>query len=330
MSGKFLVVGCGSIGRRHLRNLKTLGLDDLQAFDPALENLAQANEETGAKVFTDFETALKQKPDVCFICSPSSLHFEQSLAAAQQNCHLFVEKPLSHNTDGLEELQNEIERRGLISLIGCNMRFHPGPEKVKELLEANVIGKILFARVYTGSYLPEWRPATDYRRSYSARKSLGGGVILDCIHEIDLAFWYSGSVSEVFGIAERLSLDIETEDTAFLLLRHMNGIFSEIHLDYVQRTYERGCQIVGEAGTIFWNFREKQVRLYRTQGKTWQTFAQPENWELNQMYLDEAQHFLDCLQTGEQTICPVGQAAKILKIALAAKESAEKRTFVKV
>lgn len=330
MNKTFLVVGCGSIGRRHLRNLKTLGAERLLAFDVSGENLAVAEAETGAEIFDDLATALDSGAEVCFVCSPSSLHVEHALAAARKNCHLFVEKPLSHTVENLEQLQAEIENRNLITLVGCNMRFHPGPQKVKQLLEENAVGKILFARIYAGSYLPEWRPATDYRTSYSGRSDLGGGAILDCIHEIDLAFWYSGAAREVFGVAERLSLDIETEDTAFLLLRHANGILSEVHLDYVQRTYERGCQIVGENGTIFWDFREKNVRLYRSEDKSWENFAQAEDWEINQMYIDETRHFLGCLEENRETICPFDQAAHVLKIALGAKESAEKRTFVEL
>jgi len=330
MKSKFLVIGCGSIGRRHLRNLKALGVEKLIAFDPSPENLAKAREETGAEIFNDFDKVLNQDIDVCFICSPSSLHIEQSVAAAQKGWHLFIEKPLSHNSDKITELEKIIEEKKLISLVGCNMRFHPGPKKVKELLEKKSIGKVLFADIYAGSYLPEWRPSTDYRMSYSGRKELGGGAILDCIHEIDLAFWYSGAGREVFGIAERLSLDIETEDVAILILRHANNILSEIHLDYVQRTYERGCKIVGENGSIFWDFNSKQVKLYRAKEKEWETFLQPEDWEINKMYLDETQHFLDCLEKNEQTICPVSQAAQVLKIALAAKESSAKKTFVSI
>lgn len=330
MKNKFLVIGCGSIGRRHLRNLKALGAERLIAFDPSPENLAQSREETGAEIFDDFDKAASQDIDVCFVCSPSSFHIRQSVAAAQKGWHLFIEKPLSHSADGMTELVRIVEEKKLTSLVGCNMRFHPGPKKVKELLEKNAVGKVLFADIQTGSYLPEWRPATDYRKSYSGRAELGGGAILDCIHEIDLAFWYSGAAREVFAVADRLSLDIETEDTAFLILRHANNILSEIHLDYVQRTYERGCKIVGEAGSIFWDFNSKRIKLYRADEKEWEIFTQPEDWEMNDMYLDETRHFLGCLETGEQTICPVSQSAQVLKIALAAKESSRKKTFVSV
>src|SRR5207244_10343135 len=102
--------------------------------------------------------------------------------------------------------------------------FHPGPAKVKQLLDQDSIGRILFARLHSGSYLPGWRPTQDYRASYSANARMGGGCILDCIHELDLARWYLGDVAEVFALAEHLSsLQLDVEDMAFLLCRHQNG-----------------------------------------------------------------------------------------------------------
>ncbi len=148
---------------------------------------------------------------------------------------------------------------------------------MKQLLDEKRLGKLLFARVHCGSYLPDWRPGTDYRQNYAAREETGGGCILDCIHEIDLARWYLGEVEEVSCTAGHLSaLEIDTEDVAILVCRHSNGAISEIHLDYVQRTYERGCQIVGEKGTIFWDFTNKQVRWYDATRGQWEIFDQPD------------------------------------------------------
>src|SRR5262249_30026105 len=154
----------------------------------------------------------------------------------------------------LLELKSLVREKKLTSLVGCNMRFHPGPARVKQLLEEEALGKILFARIHAGSYLPEWRPGSDYRSNYAAKAATGGGCLLDCIHEIDLARWYLGEVESVYCCAGHLSsLEMETEDVASLICQHTNGAVSEIHLDYVQRTYERGCQIVGEQGSIFWD-----------------------------------------------------------------------------
>src|ERR1700746_2344216 len=134
---------------------------------------------------------------------------------------VFVEKPLCHTPTLLQKISDSVERRRVVSLVGCNMRFHPGPAQVKELLDQNRIGRILFARLQAGSYLPAWRPAQDYRTNYAAKEETGGGCILDCIHEIDLTRWYLGEVREVVCMADHMSsLEIKTEDVAAIVCRH--------------------------------------------------------------------------------------------------------------
>jgi predicted dehydrogenase len=257
------------------------------------------------------------------IATPTFLHLQQAIEVASCGFDLFIEKPLSHTSTGISELLRLVEQRSVVSMVGCNMRFHPGPSKVRELLQLGKLGRIVSARIHAGSYLPGWRPNTDYRTNYAAQEETGGGCILDCIHEIDLARWYLGDVREVLCAAGHLSsLEIATEDVAALVCRHTSGALSEIHLDYVQRTYERGCQIAGENGSVFWDFREKQVRWYDAALDAWTVYAQPATWQLNQMYLDEMGHFLDCVRKRNTTALPVSEAAAVMEIAFAAKTSA--------
>jgi len=237
---------------------------------------------------------------------------------------------LAHDLEGLGKLSGVIEQEGLVSLVGCNMRFHPGPMKVKELLSRDQLGRLLFARLHTGSYLPDWRPGTDYRDNYASREETGGGCILDCIHELDLGRWYLGDVCEVVCVAGHLSsLEISTEDVAVVICRHTSGAISEIHLDYVQRTYERGCQVVGESGTVFWDFNQG-IRWYEASDKRWNQYEQRHTWESNEMYLDELRHFVDCVQHRRQTTLPVGEAIEVMKIAVGAKRSARSRSAVRM
>lgn len=328
---KALVLGGGSIGTRHLRNLRALGVTYLALFEPETQRRDALCQEMGLDGFGRLDHALGWQPDFVLIASPTHLHVEQALEAARRGCHLFVEKPLSHTAEKLYELAREIEQRGLISLVGCNMRFHPGPAKVKELLGRDVLGRLLFARVHTGSYLPGWRPWQDYRQSYSASAAMGGGCILDCIHEIDLTRWYMGKVEEVFCLAgHQSSLEVDVEDVAALMCKHVSGALSEIHLDYVQRTYERGCHIVGEQGSIFWDYNQGTVRWFDAAQGVWHTFAQSQDWQTNQMYVDELRHFLNCVHTGSQTTLPVSDAIEVMRIVFAAKASTACGCMVRV
>ena len=223
-----LVIGCGSIGKRHIRNLKALNVRDIIAHDLRMERCREVEQEYGVKAYDDLEEALAQKPDVALICTPTSLHIPPALSAARNGCHLFIEKPLSHSLDGVDELLEIVARKNLITLVGCNMRFHPSIALVKELLGKESIGKVLCARVQTGQYLPDWHPWEDYRQGYSANKSLGGGIILDGVHEIDYITWLLSEVSQVVCFSDKLSsLEIDTEDTAEILLRLKSGAIAD-------------------------------------------------------------------------------------------------------
>lgn len=321
---KALVVGGGSIGGRHLRNLNQLGVESLGLVEPDASRREALVAEIPVSAFARLQDGLAWGPRLVLIATPSHLHIEPALQAARSGAALFVEKPLSHTPAGITELSEIVRSQGLISLVGCNMRFHPGPAKVTELLQDAVLGRILFARIQAGSYLPEWRPNSDYRSNYATQSKTGGGCILDCIHEIDLAQWYLGPIQSVFCWAGKVSsLEIETEDVAALICQHAGGAISEIHLDYVQRTYERGCQIVGELGSIFWDFNAKQVRWYDATNKNWTAYTQPESWTPNLMFVDEMKHFLDCMEKKNPTALPIPEAASLMQVVFAAKKSSQ-------
>lgn len=328
---KGLVVGGGSIGSRHLRNLHQLGIGSLGLVElDASRRHAMANE-FSATQFSHLSEGLSWAPDFVIVATPTHLHAEQTLAVVRAGIPVFVEKPLSHTPTRIPEIAAVVQQKKLVSFVACNMRFHPGPAAVKQAVDEGRIGKVLFGRIHVGSYLPDWRPNADYRNNYAARADTGGGCIMDCIHEIDLARWYLGDVESVFCFAGHLSsLEIETEDVAILVSRHSPGAMSEVHLDYVQRTYERGCQIVGELGTVSWDFNAKTVRLYEAEGQRWTTFSQPEMWKLNDMYVDEMKHFLDCTARGASTVLPIPEAARLMDVVFAAKTSSEQGTTVTV
>ncbi len=328
---KALVIGGGSIGSRHLRNLQKLGVEQLGLVESEVSRREAIAAELACSGFSELGEGVEWAPDLVVVATPTHLHATQTLEIVRAGFAVFVEKPLSHTVEHVSEIADLVEKKKLTSLVGCNMRFHPGPAKVKQLLDEGRLGRILFARIHAGSYLPEWRPNSDYRNNYAARVETGGGCILDYIHEIDLARWYLGEVQSVFCSAAHLSsLEIETEDVAILVCRHAGGAMSEVHLDYVQRTYERGCQIVGERGSIFWDFNARTVRWYNAANKEWSVYSQPAAREINQMYVDEMKHFLECVTERRATTLPIPEAVNVMRIVFAAKESSAQEKMVAV
>ena len=229
--------------------------------------------------------------------------------------------------NGVDELLSLVRKKGLVALVGLNMRFHPGLQLVKSLLEENRIGRVLSVQAQLGQYLPDWRPEQDYRANYGARRDQGGGVILDVIHELDYIQWLIGKVHQVGCLAGHVSsLEIETEDVAEIQLLFKNGAIGNVHLDYLQRSPIRTCRIVGEEGTIVWDYYQEEVQLFEASRAEWQTFALGE-FERNDMFVAEMRHFLACLEGRETPSVSLEEGVEVLKMALAAHQSAETGTL---
>lgn len=311
--------------------MRILNVGDIFAFDVDDVHLDEARRQFDVKVMANLEDALDLKPDVALITTPNSSHVPLALQSACQGCHLFVEKPLSDRLEGVDQLLNLVNKKNLVTLVGCNMRFHPGLLMVKKLVEDGTIGSVVAVRAEGGQYLPDWHPWEDYRRGYSARIDLGGGIILDGIHELDYARWMFGEIETVACFAGKMThLEIETEDTAAILLRFANGTIGEIHLDYVQRVYSRTCHIIGDQGTIRWDYTTGEIHWYTAENRQWHMFTNPFGWKPNQMYLEEMRHFLKCLAGEEKPFFDVFEAKKVLEVALAAKASAASGQIIRL
>jgi predicted dehydrogenase len=323
---KFLVIGCGSIGERHIKNLRNLSIDNILACDIDSKRINLVKEKYNAEIYKDVDEALENKPDAVLICTPPNLHIPMALKAIEYNAHIFIEKPISNNLEKVNYLLDEAKRKDLIVSVGYNLRFNQGIQLIKKMIDDNTIGRILSARAEFGQYLPNWRPSQDYRKSYTAKSDMGGGIILDGSHEIDYIRWILGDVTDVFCFADKIgNLDVDVEDTAEILLKLKNNIIANIHLDFVQREYSRGCKIVGEKGTIVWDYLKNCVKVYydTTEHKLVYLIK-------TDMYMDEMKHFIECIKGKACPLINGEDARKVLEIALAAKESAKSGRIIKL
>jgi predicted dehydrogenase len=326
---RFLVVGCGSIGKRHIGNLLHLAAGEVIAMDLDAARREETAGRMRIEVLDDLDRALDRDPEVVLVATPPSTHLDVALRAALRGCHLFVEKPLADRIDGLDELERTTSANNLVTMVGCNMRFHPGLVEVKRLIDEGAVGRVVAALAQFGQYLPSWHPREDYRRSYSARRDRGGGVILDAIHEIDYLRWMLGDVTEVACFAGTLSdLEIDTEDTAAIVLRFATGAVGEVHLDYVQHAYTRGCRIIGTEGVVRWDHPSGETAFFAATTKRWETTRSLSGWDPNEMYVAELRRFLRCLTGREPPLNDLSEARKVLQIAVAAKTAAERHAVL--
>lgn len=299
-----------------------MGVTNILAFDVQAERRTEVEEKFGLRTIGVLDEAWADNPSVALVATPTNLHVPLALVAAQHDCHLFIEKPLGDNLVGTDDLVSEVLERKLKTMVGCNMRFHHGPATIKKLVDEEAVGRIISVRMDAGFYLPDWHPFEDYRNGYSANAAMGGGVILDGIHEIDYARWMFGEINQVYCQGgTRSSLEIDTEDTVDILMKVDAGFSVALHMDYVQRAYCRTCKVIGEDGTLFWDMNQGEVKLFSGRAKSWRSFSAPADYNVNQMYLDEMAHFLAALRGEHDPVSQVPEAKRVLQITLSVKDS---------
>lgn len=334
---KILVVGAGSIGQRHIKNLKALGVDNLGIVDPNYSKKISGKGKLLEICFWEsLKEALKEKWDAVFVCSPSSTHLKIALEIAKQKIPMFIEKPLSHSLAGLAELQKAVKNIKPV-MVGYNIDFHPQFKKVQSLVKRKTLGKIYGVKAEFGYYLPDWRSGTDYSKTYSAKKELGGGILLDDIHEINLVYNLFGPIKKVFGVTAKTSnLKISVEDFVEIILWFEYGVIGQVHMDYLQRSYSRSVKIIGEKGTLIWDLGSAKIDLFLAKSKTlrqiqgggWKTIDKIANFDWNETYLQETKEFLKCLKNKKNPDSDFHQGLETLKVALAVKESSVKNKAV--
>ena len=325
---KGLVVGFGSIGRRHVKNL--LAYSDMKVIICTKNNKAKKLGNK-CKVYQSLDKCLDEEPDFAIIANVTSSHVKTALKVSRRGIDLLIEKPLSNSLNGINQLSNIIIRKKLVSLIGCNLRFHKCIKKIRELLHENKIGKVISVQAEYGSYLPDWHPYEDYRKGYSAKKELGGGVVFTNIHEIDYLYWFFGKPKGVFSMGGKFSnLEISVNDLALIIMHFKNGVFAQVHLDHFQRPSFRGCKIIGTKGTIDWNSNTNSIQLYDIKNKRWLTKMSLKKYDWNSMYVEELAHFIDCVKKRNKTLNPLSEGIETLKVALAIMKSSDKKKFVVV
>ncbi|MEI6610048.1 MAG: Gfo/Idh/MocA family oxidoreductase [Deltaproteobacteria bacterium] len=341
---KILMVGLGGIGQRHLRNLNAIlgaeaeflayrvrRLKHVVTDTLEIQSGGNIEEKYNIRSFSDLDEALAQKPEVVFICNPSSMHLPIAIKSAQQGCHLFLEKPLSHNMDGVDELIQLVEKGHLVAMVGYQFRFHPLVKRVHALLAEGKIGKIISVRAEAGEYMPAWHKYEDYRQMYAARKDLGGGVLLSQIHEFDYLYWFFGTPDRVFASGGHLSnLEIDVEDTAEILMEsEVNGrvMSINVHLDYIQRPPSRNLKIIGDAGKICMDMIGLSLQVYDASGVQVDNIVL-DNFQRNDIFIDQTKHFLACLRGKARPPVTLRDGAQSLRMAIAVKQSMETGTVV--
>lgn len=317
-----LVLGSGSVGKRHLRNFSSLGCL-VSAMDPRPDRLAEAAQVASlVQSFSDLETALSRASifSGVVICSPPKFHVEQALAVLEMGLPLFLEKPVSPDAGSAARLVAAAQRTRVPLLLGYTYRWWPPMREFKARLDRGVIGKVLHVRCVMSAHLADWHPWERYQDFFMSSKELGGGALLDESHLIDSVLWLFGMPTEVLGKVERLSsLEIETDDNVDAWLCYPNGSRILIHLDLYGRPHERSITATGEQGTLHWSFDPNRLRFSQSGAREWADTLY--SFERNEMFVNAAREFTQMIDTGHAPSCSIEDGYAVLRVIEAVRQS---------
>ena len=308
-----LIIGLGSIGQRHLRNLYKL--DKSYKFfalrkkfsTPLLSNvnnvlngdIKKKYNITYIKKLEDIKIC-KYKIDVAFVCTPSSLHIDQAIWLLNNNINLFVEKPIGINQKNIRRLNKLLKKKPNVKhMVGYQLKFNPVILKLKKIINQKLIGQIFHIKVHNGENIKDFHPYEDYRTSYTSIKKLGGGVVLCQIHEIDYLMYLfeDYKINIIHSNVNKLSnLDINVEDVCdalFLLKKKNERIICNFHLNFFERPKKRSLEIVGEKGKIVVNLNKSEITIFHNQNK--RKIKYPIGRNL--IFIKQIKYFIDTIKT---------------------------------
>ena len=327
----YLVIGSGSIAKRHIGNIKKLFVSARVGCVSASGRALSADDVgDDTVIYSSMDEALDDNPLFGIVASPAPLHAAYAAQLLSRKIPVLIEKPLSDSLQRYTVYRDVLAAHKDRIEIAYNLRFMSSALKFKALLDACAVGEVRSVSVEVGQYLPDWRPSSDYRKNVSAQRELGGGVLLELSHELDYLGWLLGGFETAYCVARNTgALEIDVEDTVDALLVRSDRLVVNVHMDFLQRAPVRACKVVGQQGTLVWDILNNGIILHTGRDQSRVLFEDPD-YDRNNMYLDQLRHFSQVAQglaapvigldDGLQTLCLIeamrksvatGQAVKI-------------------
>lgn len=338
---KILFIGLGSIGQRHLRNFvkiygkdnifmayRTRGLQITFSDSMQIRDNVNLDSEYNIQVFNDLDEALKEKPDVAFVTTITSKHFETAKKVLAAGIDVFIEKPLSDKKEGLSELIRLRDANKCVAFVGFQNRFNPGLIRLKEIVSDKRYGNVISVMATVGERLSSMHSYEDYSQTYMARSEMGGGVVLNqMIHEIDYLQWIFGTPCEVYSDCEKnstLKIDVEDCCNAIYKFDNDNGHFSAyVHADFIQYPPQRKCIVVFENATV-------EVDLLDFSMKIAEDKVILEKTTRNDLFIAELKLFMDYVVNRKQESFTLEEGITSLEMAIGALSSSTKKQIMKI
>jgi predicted dehydrogenase len=311
-----LIVGCGSIGKRHARVLHSLNVSDVRACDPMPEQRqALSAESPTVKIYESYEAGLADRPDTVLLCTPPAMHIPMASQAIWAGCHVLTEKPLSTTTDGIDQLVAFADEHRKKVMVALCFRYHEGLVRAKKALDSGCIGRLVSIRALMGEHLPDVRP--DYRSLYLAKYN----GAFELMHDLDLALWYASQpVKSLHAVHGSYSdIGIEAPDVVEFLIDFEDRCTATVHLDFFQQPRRRQMELIGTKGTVtveFARWDHCTVSVYETSRREW--IVEELSTDRDDMFRAEDQDFLECVANDRDVACSIAEGRRSLDAVIGA------------
>ena len=323
MSPHILIIGSGSVGKRHARNLAALGCR-ISCVDPRAERRAELAAETpvvGSHATAEAALGVAGLDGVV-VASPTAYHPASTLAALEAKLPVLLEKPVAKSAAEAEIMLRAEQTAGVPVLLGYTWRWWPPLKRLRELLDGNAVGKLRHVQFHMSAHLADWHPWERYQEFFMASATQGGGALLDESHWIDLMVWLFGRPQQLIGRVEKISdLEIEADDNVDVLALFSNGLRVSLHLDLYGRPHEKFIRLIGEGGTLMWSADPNRIAIGRESAQKWEeeTF----DCERNDMFMAVAKEFLEVVAGRGQPSCTLAQGVGVMQLIEAIRTSSK-------
>jgi len=318
-----LIIGAGSIGERHLRNF--LRIDGVRCSIAEVDGATREKMAEQYKMearYADYRDADPAAFDAAVICVPAKHHVPIASEVVSAGTHVLIEKPLAMSLDGIEEFKRLRDEKSVVVSVAFTLRADPVMREIKERVESGDFGAVRLVHCYSGQYWPRMRK--DYPPQYAQSRETGGGAIPDhLVHIINLLEWMLGPAEEVSAKQWRLALDdIATEDTGFLTMRFPGGEIAHLGLCLCQRDTNSQFQIIADGGTMRVCLDSDALEIFLDETGEW-TRGATRRGNRDDLFLNQARHFIDCIEGKATPSCSIEEAEQTLLTVLAALASSD-------
>jgi len=316
---KFLVIGLGSMGKRRIRNLQRLEVEEIIGFDPRQDRRQEAEGKYYVKTCRDFNEALTQNPDAFIISTPPDKHNQYIKLAIEHKKPAFVEASVI--LEGLGELNSLAKKQKILIAPSCTFRFHPAILDIKNIARSGQYGKLTNLICHSGQYLPDWHMWEDVKDFYVSQKETGGCreiVPFELTWIVDIA-GFPKNVTGFYGKTMDVGADI---DDTYVVAMDFGDAYGSLTVDVVSRYASRSLILNMEYAQILWRWDENIVKLYDARNQKWvhhqfQKGEAAEGYDRNiieEMYIDEMKSFIEALEGRGRFPNSLNDDIKILKL----------------